>query len=231
MGFYVELPEHRKKPIPEFVGPVIRLGVCTTTTWNACVFVACKHNQLQFTWSIEGQQSGGQVQPESAGTAAGWYFFRFPLSDVQLQPQPQTIVYEIRNGAKVVSARIPVAGSQQEWNLMAYSCYDQRRAVGEALWHDASGAPQTPVMPAHQSNWCSGRMPGSSAHQAIKNCCFAPHDYHAYAAKGRNPETAYHAILGGGDQVRLHFFQLTAWPDEAAIPVSHHGGCRSGTRD
>jgi hypothetical protein len=59
---------------------------------------------------------------------------------VKMQHQQQYVSYTIQNGAKEVSARIPVAGAQQEWNLMAYSCYDQRRAVGEALWHDVTGS-------------------------------------------------------------------------------------------
>ena len=138
MGFYVELPEHRKQPVPELVGPIVRLGVCTTSTWNAVVFVACKHTRLSFTWGIEGQQASAQVPPESLGNAAGWYFFRFPIKNVKLQPASQTIVYSIENGAKTLEARIPVAGVDQEWNVMAYSCYDQRRAVGEALWRDVS---------------------------------------------------------------------------------------------
>lgn len=140
MGFYVDTPQARTGAIPEFVGPVVLLGVCTPTTWNAYVFVACKHTHVTFSWGIEGQQAGVQVPAEPLDSAGGWYFFRFPISNVQVGIGSQIIRYQIQHGSDVVAAHIPVAGAQQEWNMVAYSCYDQRRAVGEALWRNINGA-------------------------------------------------------------------------------------------
>lgn len=94
------------------VGPIIRLGVCTTKTWSAVVFAACKHQHVELTWLIEGKTDKTRPEPESLGTAGGWHFFRWSLSDVQLAEQTQTIRYELTNGAKAIQEKIIVPGTQ-----------------------------------------------------------------------------------------------------------------------
>lgn len=37
MGFYVPEPAERAAPLPDVVGPVVRLGVCDAATWRAVV--------------------------------------------------------------------------------------------------------------------------------------------------------------------------------------------------
>lgn len=140
MGFFVDPPLARKQPLPDFVGPITRLGVCTASSWSTVVFCACKHGQVSCSWGIEGQQATSQLPPEQLDECGGWYFIRFVIANVQVTPASQDIVYTISHGNGQTSGRIQVPGSQQEWNLVAYSCYDQRRGIGEALWADLSGA-------------------------------------------------------------------------------------------
>ena len=139
MGFYVDPPQSRKEPLPEFVGPIVRLGVCTPASWSAVVFCACKHGQVSCSWGIEGQQATSQLPSERLDECSGWQFIRFTIANVHPTPASQDIVYTLSHGSSQVSGRIQVPGSHQEWNLVAYSCYDQRRGCGEALWHDISG--------------------------------------------------------------------------------------------
>ena len=110
MGFFVDLPEHRKQPVPELVGPIVRLGVCTAQTWSAVVFVACKHQHVELVWSTEGKTDKTRPEAETLGTAGGWHFFRWTLDNVQLAKESQTIVYELTNGAKTTKERIIVPG-------------------------------------------------------------------------------------------------------------------------
>jgi hypothetical protein len=140
MGFFVDLPAKRKVPLPNFVGPIVRLGPCTTGTWSGVVFFACKHDRVSVSWTIDGQQAAAPSTPEILDTCEGWNLIRFTISAVPLHSSSQTISYVVRHGDNgSVAGHIPLAGSNQEWNLVAYSCYDQRRAVGEALWYDMAG--------------------------------------------------------------------------------------------
>ena len=141
MGFYVELPDKRRTQLPDVVGPFVRLGVCTAKTWSAVVCVAARvHTQVQFSWGIDGQQAKAQAALEQIDESGGWKFLRGSIQGVQLQAAAQTISYELETSTNVIRASIPVAGAQQDWSITAYSCYDQRRAMGEALWRHMAGA-------------------------------------------------------------------------------------------
>jgi hypothetical protein len=140
MGFFVDLPAKRKAPIPDFVGPTVRLGPCTPETWSGVVFFACKHDQVSVQWTIDGQQAADPCNYEIVDQCEGWNFMRFTIPSVPLRASSQTISYVVRYGESGnATGQIPVAGNNQEWNLVAYSCYDQRRSMGEALWFDMAG--------------------------------------------------------------------------------------------
>jgi hypothetical protein len=126
------------------VGPVVRLGVCDSATWRAVVLVICRHAEVEFFWQSASTPEA-LMSPEVMMIAEGWHFLRFKLSvplgksqQVQYRVKDRKSLGEVRDGC------IPVPGKTDEWNVMAYSCYDQRRAIGEALWRDAAGALPTP---------------------------------------------------------------------------------------
>lgn len=149
MGFFVPEPTKRGRPLPTMVGPVVRLGVCDAATWRAVVLVVCKHTDVEFVWHSPSTQEA--IAPsEVMMSADGWRFLRFKLA-VPVTDGAQQVLYRVkdrRSLGEVKNGCITVAGRADEWNLVAYSCYDQRRAIGEALWRDVAGAPMLLSPPA-----------------------------------------------------------------------------------
>jgi hypothetical protein len=155
MGFFVPEPAKRGSPLPTMVGPVVRLGVCDAATWRAVVLVMCKHTDVEFVWHSPSTQEA-IAPPELMMSADGWRFLRFKLV-VPLADSAQQVHYRVKDRRSLGEFKdgcITVAGKADEWNLVAYSCYDQRRAIGEALWRDVAGAP----MPLSFSICCLWRL-------------------------------------------------------------------------
>ena len=156
MGFNVPEPDEYSQPLPDLVGPLVRLGVCTSTTWNAVVLCAYKRskssqsNPVTCEWKI--QRNGAKwrgcesvtldahrSQDAASGSAFEWQFIRFTLPTVPLKDE-QLLSYRISVDTMVSrSASIPIPAAKQEWRVVATSCYDQRRGVGKRLWKNIAG--------------------------------------------------------------------------------------------
>lgn len=142
MGYHVPEPEDYSSPLPDVVGPTIHLGVCTSSHWNAVLLAACKKRlSLTCHYSIDGQSIWEACASESLDTHGEWKFVRFKLPVVTLKPSAQTVHYKFSSGSssEIACGAIPVAGAQMEWNVVSYSCYDQRRGVGSKLWQCITG--------------------------------------------------------------------------------------------
>lgn len=162
MGFYVEEPDECQTALPDLVGPVLRLGVCTSSTWKAVVLVAYRCNKssqsnpVTCEWKLEHARGAKWRSCErvaldthedssSAASEAAfeWQLLRFTLPTVPLK-EAQILQYRISIKKSVaVSASIPIPALHEEWRVLAYSCYDQRRGVGQRLWKNIAGVPRT----------------------------------------------------------------------------------------
>lgn len=159
MGFYVEEPEGYKVALPDVVGPILRLGPrCSSTTWNAVVLIACKSqknglhasNEVTCEWTFEPSAPTWQSLTDpiildahslQEDTTHEWQFIRWVLPIVPLTEAAQSLQYRISVNASVaVSATIPIPALGEEWTVVAYSCYDQRRGLGHRLWDNIRGA-------------------------------------------------------------------------------------------
>lgn len=111
MGFNVPEPDEYSQPLPDLVGPLVHLGVCTSTTWNAVVLCAYKRskssqsNPVTCEWKI--QRDGAKwrgcesvtldahrSQDAASGSAFEWQFIRFTLPTVPLKDE-QVLSYRI----------------------------------------------------------------------------------------------------------------------------------------
>lgn len=142
MGFHVPEPEARLAPLPDLINPIVRLGRCTSTEWNGVVFFACSSEKCSGYCAL-GENTLTSCPVDTMDQCdydnRTWYFCRMVLPAVTYARQPQVMHYSIQCKGLRMDGHIPVAGKAQEWNLVAYSCYDQRRAIGERLWHHMSG--------------------------------------------------------------------------------------------
>jgi hypothetical protein len=151
MGFYVEEPqEYHKTPLPDLVGPIVRLSPCTSQEWKAVVLVvhragnnsnsSSQSSSLTCEWRIERDgATWTRLQGTILDTTSEWRFSRFTLPSVPLK-DAQVLQYRIRNQHAVsVSASIPIPARGKEWNVIAYSCFDQRRGYGHRLWKNITG--------------------------------------------------------------------------------------------
>lgn len=142
MGFHVPEPASRLVPLPDLINPIVRLGRCSATEWNAVVFFACTSEACTAFCGLEGTTlvpCAVDVMDRHAYDSRTWVFCRVVLPTVTYARQSQGMNYSIKCKGLRMDGYIPIAGKNEEWNLAAYSCYDQRRAIGERLWQDMSG--------------------------------------------------------------------------------------------
>lgn len=134
----------------------VRLGVCTDTTWHAVVLCAYRSKNSPHSspvtceWQIkrDGAKWRGcervildahKSQDASSGSACEWQFIRFTLPTVPLK-HAQVLSYRISiNKTVTCSASIPIPSAKEEWRVVAFSCYDQRRGLGKRLWKNITG--------------------------------------------------------------------------------------------
>jgi hypothetical protein len=138
MGFFVAEPAHREGRLPDIVGPTVYLRPCTEESWSACIFVASRHRSLSIHYDT-GSNEVKELPVDIMESCGEWFFMRFVFNAIRVRDDAQIVTYTIVGGSQDVGGRIPVAGKRDEWNIVAYSCYDQRRAIGEKLWEDISG--------------------------------------------------------------------------------------------
>lgn len=148
MGLFVEESEYRlTTPLPKVVGPTVKLLACSAVQWNCAVFVCCAGGAVQLRYSTD-ESCWHIVQPRKLAQHEEWEFFRFEIS--QMLEQPKKLRYEVLHETKVArQGTINVPGSGQEWNIVAYSCYDQRRDVGERLWEHIADKNVSGERPVH----------------------------------------------------------------------------------
>lgn len=98
-----------------------------------------------------------------------WQFCRIVLPCVKYTRQSRVMNYSIQCKGLRMDGHIPIAGASEEWNLAAYSCYDQRRAIGERLWQEMSGMPG-PCLPKPDI----AKHARSRRTTFLRNACGAP---------------------------------------------------------
>eukprot|EP00892_Ulva_mutabilis_P003438 jgi/Ulvmu1/1466/UM011_0196.1 len=152
MGFHVPEPESRLVPLPDLINPIVRLGRCSPTEWNAVVFFACTSESCSTFCALEGSSlvpCAVDVMDRHVYDSRMWQFCRIVLPTVKYAQQSQVMNYSIQCKGLRMDGHIPIAGISEEWNLSAYSCYDQRRAIGERLWQDMSEKAANGTRPLH----------------------------------------------------------------------------------
>lgn len=133
-------------PLPDLINPIVRLGRCTATEWNAVVFFACTVENCSTFYGLDGSALTActvDVMDRHSYDSRTWLFCRIVLPTVKYTQQSQVMNYSIQCQGLRMDGHIPIAGKAEEWNLSAYSCYDQRRAIGERLWQEMTGVSAT----------------------------------------------------------------------------------------
>lgn len=147
MGFYVPEPDDIvQAKLPQVVGPQVFLRVQTEQLWNAAVCVSVRDEvhakaSLRLTYTLGGNANTTEVPATVLADVLGWQILRFELA-VRAPAQGTHIVYQVVDaaGAAHAGGEIPLAARRSDWNLVAYSCYDQRRRIGEVLWEHSACA-------------------------------------------------------------------------------------------
>lgn len=175
MGFHVPEPEGRLVALPDLINPIVRLGRCTATEWNAVVFFACTTSKCSAFCGLDDKGMAPctvDVMDQHDYDSRTWQFCRIVLPTVTYARQSQVMHYSVQCTGQRFDGHIPIAGVQDEWNLAAYSCYDQRRAIGERLWQEMSGTHaavprprQTPILV------CSRHHQVALSHSLMAGCC------------------------------------------------------------
>lgn len=108
------------------------------------MFFACTSSKCSATCGMDGEEPAScsiDVMDSHVYDSRTWQFCRIVLPSVKYTRQSRVMNYSIQCKGLRMDGHIPIAGGSEEWNLAAYSCYDQRRAIGERLWQEMSGMP------------------------------------------------------------------------------------------